>query len=91
MEALGLADAFDPMAFAEEVRPYQPDPAALEALGVSSDEALAFEDSPKEVTATSEVSSPGVGLVSTHVSSELRDAGAEISSATSPIFWCTRG
>lgn len=82
LEALGLADAFDPMVFAEEVGSYKPDPApyraALEALGVPPGEALAFEDSPKGVTAASEAGIPVVGLVSTHASDELRDAGAEI-------------
>lgn len=82
LEALGLADAFDPMIFAEEVGSYKPDPApyraALGALGVSPDEALAFEDSPKGVTAASEAGIPVIGLASTHASDELRDAGVEI-------------
>jgi len=82
LESLGFTDTFDPMVFAEEVGSYKPDPApyraALEALNVSPDETFAFEDSPKGVTAAAEASIPVVGLVSTHASDELRDAGAEI-------------
>ena len=82
LAALGLADTFDPMIFAEEVGAYKPDPGpyrvALEASGVSPGEALAFEDSPTGVAAASGAGIPVVGLVSTHVPDELRDAGAEI-------------
>jgi len=81
LEALGLDDGFDPMVFAEEVGAEKPDPApyreALERLGVSPGECLAFEDSPKGVTSAVEAGIPVIGLVSTHAPGELREAGAE--------------
>lgn len=50
LEGLGLKDTFEPMIFAEDVGVEKPDPApyeaALEQLGISPEEALAFEDSP---------------------------------------------
>ncbi len=82
LEALGLTDAFDPMVFAEEAGAEKPDPApysfALETLGVSAGETLAFEDSPKGVKSAVEAGVPVVGLVSTHAPKELRGAGAEL-------------
>ena len=82
LEALGLTDAFDPMVFAEEAGAEKPDPApysfALETLGVSAGETLAFEDSPKGVKSAVEAGVPVVGLVSTHAPKELREAGAEL-------------
>jgi beta-phosphoglucomutase-like phosphatase (HAD superfamily) len=81
LEALGLADAFDLMVFAEEVGREKPHPApyqeALGRLGTSAEEALAFEDSPKGVASAVEAGVPVVGLVSTHTPTELREAGAE--------------
>jgi HAD superfamily hydrolase (TIGR01509 family) len=81
LEALGLDEAFDPMVFAEEVGAKKPDPApyqaALEKLGVPSEETLAFEDSPKGVKSAAAAGVPVVGLVSTHTPGELREAGAE--------------
>lgn len=81
LEALALDEAFDPMVFAEEVGAVKPDPApyraALEKLGVSPEETLAFEDSPTGVKSAVEAGVPVVGLVSTHAPGELREAGAE--------------
>lgn len=82
LEALGLADAFDLMVFAEDVGAKKPDPtpyeAALERLGVRAREALAFEDSPSGTGGAVNAGIPVVGVVSTtHAPNELREAGAE--------------
>lgn len=78
---MGLADAFEPMVFAEDVGAEKPDPApyeaALEKLGISPGEALAFEDSPSGMGGAVEAGIPVVGLVATHSPNELREAGAE--------------
>ena len=82
LEALGLADAFHPMIFAEEVGAKKPDPApyglALGRTGVPAGETLAFEDSPKGVRSAVEAGVPVVGLASTHTPKELREAGADL-------------
>lgn len=81
LEGLGLKDAFEPMIFAEDVGVEKPDPApyeaALEELGISPGEALAFEDSPSGIGGAVEAGIPVVGLSSTHGPNELREAGAE--------------
>ncbi len=81
LEGLGLKDAFEPMIFAEDVGVEKPDPApyeaALEELGISPEEALAFEDSPSGIGGAVEAGIPVVGLSSTHGPDELREAGAE--------------
>ena len=82
LQALGLADVFDPMIFAGEAGAMKPDPAlygfALEKIGVPAGETLAFEDSPKGVRSAVEDGVPVVGLVSTHAPKKLREAGAEL-------------
>lgn len=69
------------MVFAEEAGAEKPDPApyreALDRLGASPGETLAFEDSPKGVKSAVEAGVPMVGLASTHAPQELREAGAE--------------
>ena len=81
LEGLGLRDAFEPMIFAEDVGVEKPDPApyqeALEELGISPEEVLAFEDSPSGVEGAVAAGIPVVGLSSTHAPNELREAGAE--------------
>jgi HAD superfamily hydrolase (TIGR01509 family) len=81
LEGLGLKEAFEPMVFAEEVGVEKPDPApynaALEELGISPEEGLAFEDSPTGIGGAVEAGVPVVGLSSTHAPDTLREAGAE--------------
>lgn len=81
LEGLGLKDAFEPMIFAEDVGVEKPDPApyeaALEKLGISPEEALAFEDSPTGIGGAVKAGIPVIGLSSTHSPNELREAGAE--------------
>ena len=83
LEGLSLQEAFDPMIFAEDVGVEKPDPApynaALEQLGISPEEALAFEDSPAGLKGAVEAGIPVVGLSSTtHVPNDLREAGADL-------------
>ncbi len=82
LKPLDLIDTFDLMVFAGEVGAKKPDPAlyetALERLGISPDEALAFEDSSKGVKGAVRVGIPVVGLASTHPPDELREAGVEL-------------
>lgn len=81
LEGLGLKDAFEPMIFAEDVGVEKPNPApyevALEKLGISPEEALAFEDSPAGIGGSVKAGIPVIGLSSTHGPNELREAGAE--------------
>ena len=83
LEALKLADAFNPKIFAEDVGVEKPDPApykaALEDLGISAEEALAFEDSPSGLKGAVAAGIPVVGLSSTtHNPNDLREAGASL-------------
>ncbi|WP_048307451.1 HAD family phosphatase [Halomonas sp. PR-M31] len=82
LHSLGLEDTFDVKTFAEEVEAAKPDPAvyhlALERLGVGPDRCLAFEDSPKGVTAAINAGLKVIGMAATHSPAELRDAGASL-------------
>ena len=80
MLALGLHDLFDTVVLADEVEAVKPDPApyaaALKKLGVSADEALAFEDSLSGISSSVAADIPTVGITSTQVPEKLRNAGA---------------
>lgn len=81
LQALGLAGAFELEVFAEDAETSKPDPGpynhALEKLGLSPEEVLAFEDSPSGVTAAVGAGIPVVALVTTHGPAELTEVGAE--------------
>lgn len=80
LDALGLEDAFEPTVVAEDVGVGKPDPApynaALEALGVRADEAVAFEDSPSGIASSVAAGIPTVGIASTQAPEKLHRAGA---------------
>ena len=82
LRALGLLSAFEPVILADEVGAGKPDPApyhaALEALGVSADEAVAFEDSPSGIAASIAAGIPTVGIASTQRAEDLVDLGVEL-------------
>jgi HAD superfamily hydrolase (TIGR01509 family) len=82
LSVLGLEDAFDPVILAEEVGVGKPDPApyraALEALGVSGDEAVAFEDSPSGIASSVAAGIPTVGIASTQDPEKLEGLGMEL-------------
>jgi HAD superfamily hydrolase (TIGR01509 family) len=80
--ALGLKGAFEPVILAEELDAGKPDPApyeaALEALGISADEAVAFEDSPSGIASSVAAGIPTVGIASTHDPEKLGSLGVEL-------------
>ncbi|SHF29267.1 Haloacid dehalogenase superfamily, subfamily IA, variant 2 with 3rd motif like haloacid dehalogenase/haloacid dehalogenase superfamily, subfamily IA, variant 3 with third motif having DD or ED [Modicisalibacter ilicicola DSM 19980] len=82
LHALGLEGQFDAKVFAEDAGVTKPDPAvyrlALERLGVAPDQGLAFEDSPKGVTAAIDAGLTVIAMATTHHPAELRDAGASL-------------
>lgn len=78
--ALKLEEFFDEVVLSDEVGPVKPDPApyraALERLGVSPDEAIAFEDSTSGLSSSVGAGIPTVGIASTQEPEKLRRAGA---------------
>nr|WP_298413968.1 HAD family phosphatase [uncultured Halomonas sp.] len=82
LHSLGLEDKFAVQTFAEEVEAAKPDPAvyrlALERLDAEPGQCLAFEDSPKGVTAAINAGLRVIGMAATHSPAELRDAGAAL-------------
>ena len=82
LRALGLEGAFEPVILGEELDAAKPDPApyqaALEALGVFAEEAVAFEDSPSGIASSVAVGVPTVGIASTHEPEELESLGVAL-------------
>jgi HAD superfamily hydrolase (TIGR01509 family) len=82
LRVLGLDDAFDPVILADEVGPGKPDPApynaALQALDISAEEAVAFEDSPSGIASSVAAGIPTVGIASTHDPEELEELGVDL-------------
>ena len=80
LTGLGLEEAFDARFLAVDVGVGKPDPApylaALEALRLSPDETLAFEDSASGIASAVGAKIPTVGIASTHDPEKLREAGA---------------
>ena len=82
LPALKLQDYFQTVVLAAELGAVKPDPApyeaALERIGVSADEALAFEDSVSGIASSVAAGIPTVGISSTQDPEKLRRAGAFI-------------
>jgi HAD superfamily hydrolase (TIGR01509 family) len=82
LRVLGLDDAFDPVILADEVGSGKPDPApynaALEALGVSAEEAVAFEDSASGIDSSVAAGIATVGIASTQDPEELEGLGVDL-------------
>jgi HAD superfamily hydrolase (TIGR01509 family) len=80
LPALKLRDFFDTVVLADEVEAVKPDPApyraALEKTGVSSNEALAFEDSVSGISSSVAAGIPTVGITSSQAPERLLTAGA---------------
>jgi HAD superfamily hydrolase (TIGR01509 family) len=78
--ALELTELFDEVVLSDEVGPVKPDPApykaALAKLGVSPEEAIAFEDSTSGIASSVAASIPTVGITSTQEPETLEEAGA---------------
>ncbi|MGF1480733.1 MAG: HAD family hydrolase [Cyanophyceae cyanobacterium] len=93
LEALQLTAAFPTVVLAEEAAQGKPDPApyqlALSRLGVTCEEAIAFEDSPSGVRSAVGAGLSTIGVASTHVPTHLQDAGAAmvITDFTEPKLW----
>ena len=77
---LNLEGVFDARILAREVGVGKPDPApylaALDGLGLSPGETIAFEDSASGITSATGAGIPTVGIASTHDPAKLREAGA---------------
>ena len=82
LRALNLEGIFDTVIRADDVDAGKPDPApyeaALEALGISNDEALAFEDSPSGIASSVAAGIPTVGIASTQEPEDLEEYGVEL-------------
>ena len=80
LPALALGEFFDEVVLSDEVGPVKPDPApyiaALEKLGVTPEEALAFEDSTSGIASSVAAGIPTVGIASTQQPQTLEEAGA---------------
>ncbi len=80
LPALELGEFFDEVVLSDEVGPVKPDPApyraALEKLGVTPEEVLAFEDSTSGITSSVAAGIPTVGIASTRDPQTLEEAGA---------------
>ncbi len=78
--ALELGEFFDEVVLADEVGSVKPDPApyraALDRLGVSPEEAVAFEDSTSGISSAVGAGIPTVGIASTQEPERLQHAGA---------------
>ncbi len=81
LRALDLEGAFEPVVLGEELDAGKPDPApyqaALEASGVSAEEAVAFEDSHSGIASSVAAGVPTVGIASVHEPEELEGLGVE--------------
>jgi beta-phosphoglucomutase-like phosphatase (HAD superfamily) len=82
LRALRLDEAFEPLILAEDVGVGKPDPApykaALAALDLRPEQAIAFEDSPAGLTSAVAAGIPTVGIASTHDPAKLTALGARI-------------
>lgn len=80
LEVLKLTDSFDTVVIAEEATAGKPDPApyklALHQLGISPEEAIAFEDSCSGIHAAVGAGIYTIGVASTHDPKVLLEAGA---------------
>ncbi len=82
LQVLGLDEAFEPVILADDFGPAKPDPApynaALDALNISADEAVAFEDSPAGIASSVAANIPTIGIASTSAPEDLEGLGVEL-------------
>lgn len=80
LKALDLVEDFDEMILSEEAGAAKPDPApyttAVERLGITPDQALAFEDSVSGIVSAVGAGVPTVGIASSQRPELLRESGA---------------
>ncbi|WP_207456635.1 HAD-IA family hydrolase [Azospirillum sp. SYSU D00513] len=82
LRVLGLADRFHLLVIGDELPHAKPHPlpyaTALEGLGVTAEDAVAFEDSRTGIASAKGAGIFTVGLTTTHGAEELREAGADV-------------
>lgn len=82
LRVLGLDEMFEPVILADEIGTGKPDSApydaALEALGVSAEEAVAFEDSPSGIASSIGAGIPTIGITSTQDPEALEELGVDL-------------
>ncbi len=82
LQVLGLENSFTTVVLAEELPKGKPDPLpyqeALQQLGVSSQSAVAFEDSPSGIRSAVSAGILTVGIASTHDPQDLYAVGATL-------------
>jgi HAD superfamily hydrolase (TIGR01509 family) len=93
LEVLGLAGRFKVEITIEEVERGKPDPlpylTAIERLGISAAEAIAFEDSPSGMRAAKAAGLFSFGVLTGLTADEMRDVGADgaIMTFRDPALW----
>ncbi|BAU41443.1 HAD family hydrolase [Leptolyngbya sp. O-77] len=93
MQTLALKPLFPVVVLGDELPKGKPDPlpyqTALERLGVSATEAIAFEDSPSGICSAVGAGIPTVGVAATHSAEELSQLGTRlvIQDFTDPRLW----
>ena len=93
LEVLGLAGRFKVKITIEEVERGKPDPlpylTAIERLGISAEEAIAFEDSPSGMRAAKAAGLFSFGVLTGLTADEMRDVGADgaIMTFRDPALW----
>ena len=93
LKVLRLTDTFPLVIMAKDAPPGKPDPApyqlALNCLGVSSENAIAFEDSDAGIRSAVGAGIYTIGITSSHLPQDLIDAGASmtIKDFNHPKLW----
>ncbi|WP_254568178.1 HAD family phosphatase [Oscillatoria sp. HE19RPO] len=93
LQVLGLTEMFESVILAENLPAGKPDPLpyrmALEKLGISASEAVAFEDSPSGIRSAVGAGIYTIGIASTQSPQHLKDLGASmaVSDFTDPELW----
>ncbi|MBK4732264.1 HAD family phosphatase [Oxynema sp. CENA135] len=93
LDILHLSDRFAPVTIAEDLPAGKPDPLpyqqTLQQLGLSPQEAIAFEDSPSGIRSATAAGIYTIGVASTHDPETLRAIGASqvIADFTAPQLW----
>lgn len=93
LQVLGLTEMFDWVILAENLSAGKPDPLpyrmALEELGISASEAVAFEDSPSGIRSAVGAGIYTIGIASTQSPNHLKELGASlaVSDFTDPELW----
>lgn len=81
LNELNLAQTFSPVVIGDQLPKGKPDPlpyqTALDTLGITADEAIAFEDSHTGIQSATGAGIKTIGITTTHSASELMKGGVE--------------